>query len=229
MEGIMALRQTPRSQFIFALFLSSLVSIGLFIYGAWKDRSFGDDYLVFNLFLAWIPLVFAMRLIVVLRHKLWSSWEALFLTVLWLIFLPNSFYMISDFIHLQDSSADRVLYDAVMFSSFIYTAFLLGYSSLYPIHLELRKRLSSHAATGWIAITLFISSVAIYAGRDLRWNSWNVFTNPGGLLLDMSNRLLHPDAYPEMLVTIISFFVLLMSMYNLVWRGARALRQSAAH
>jgi hypothetical protein len=56
-----------------------------------------------------------------------------------------------------------------------------------------------------------------------------VFTNPGGLLLDMSNRLLHPDAYPEMLVTIISFFVLLMSMYNLVWRGARALRQSAAH
>jgi uncharacterized membrane protein len=60
----------------------------------------------------------------------------------------------------------------------------------------------------------------------LRWNSWDVFTNPGGLLFDISDRLLHPSGYPQMFVTIISFFILLLSMYGLLWRGARLLRQA---
>jgi uncharacterized membrane protein len=221
----MASGRSSRIQFILALLLASCVSVGLFAYSAWRQHSLAYEYLLVNLGLAWIPLLFSIRLLVVLRQKLWSSWEALALSMLWIIFLPNSFYMVSDFIHLQDASASTVLYNAVMFTSFIYTAVLLGYASLYSIHIELSKRFTNRAATSWIALTVFISSVAIYAGRDLRWNSWNVFTNPGGLLFDMSNRLLHPEAYPQMFLTVIIFFVLILSMYNLVWRGAQALRQ----
>jgi uncharacterized membrane protein len=210
----MAVRRSPRTQFIFALLLSSLVSIGLLAYSFWRDRSIANDYLLFNLLLAWIPVPLSLRLVEVLKRKLWSSWEALGLSLLWIIFLPNSFYMVSD-----------ILYDSVMFTSFIFTALALGYTSLYPIHLEVLKRFSNRVATTWIAITVFISSVAIYAGRDLRWNSWNVFTNPGGLLFDMSDRLLHPGAYPAMFVTIVSFSVFIMAMYNLLWHGARAFRR----
>ena len=135
--------------------------------------------------------------------------------------------MISDFIHLQDVQTVDVLYDDVMFTSFIYTGVLLGFSSLYLIHLHFKRRFSSPVAAWWIAFTLFICSVAVYVGRDLRWNSWDVLTNPGGLLFDISDRLLHPSGYPQMFVTIISFFVLLVSMYSLVWRGTRLLRQGA--
>lgn len=218
-------RRSPRDQFIFGLGVSACTSIALFGYGAWRNHSLAYDYMVWNLLLAWVPLVFAMRLVVVLRYKSWSSWEGLAVSLLWLIFLPNSFYMISDFIHLQEVRRVDVLYDALMFTSFIYTGVVLGFSSLYLIHIELKRRLSTQAAISWLAATLLICSGAIYIGRDLRWNSWDVLTNPGGLLFDISDRLQHPASYPQMFLTVTVFFVLLASMYNLLWRGIRLLRQ----
>lgn len=219
--------RSTRSQFVLALAVSTLVGVSLFSYGAWRNHSLVFGYLVWNLCLAWLPLLFATRLVALLRHKLWSSWEALAVSLLWLVFLPNSFYMISDFIHLQDVQRVDVLYDTLMFTSFIYTGVMLGFSSLYLVHLQLRRRLSAQAATGWVAVTLFVCSTAVYVGRDLRWNSWDVLTNPGGLLFDISNRLQHLTAYPQMLVTIISFFVLLSSMYSLLWSGTKLIRQAA--
>ena len=216
--------RSDRSQFLLALVFSSFVSVGIFGYGAWRNHSFYNAYLIWNLTLAWLPLIFALRLMTVLRHKLWSSWEALGYSVLWLILLPNSFYLISDFIHLQDVKRVDVLYDALMFTSFIYTGVILGFSSLYLVHLQLRRRLEAREAASWIGVMLLICSVAIYIGRDLRWNSWDLLTNPGGLLFDISDRLQHPSAYPQMLVTISAFFVLLSTMYLLLWRGTRLLQ-----
>lgn len=220
----MARWTTPRNQYILALGISTLASIGLFVYGAWRNQSLEFNYLIWNLFLAWLPLVVAVRLVGVLRQKLWSSWETMGLSILWLVFLPNSFYMISDFIHLQDVQRVDLVFDTVMMTSFIYTGVTLGFSSLYLIHLQLRRRISRPAANLCVALTLFLSSAAIYIGRDLRWNSWDVLTNPGGLLFDISDRMLHPASYPQMLVTVMSFFVLLISMYGLLWRGAKLLR-----
>lgn len=212
-----------RSQFIAALGLSTLVSIGFFVYGAWLDKSIYYDYLIWNLFLAWLPLLFAYRLVIILQRKLWSSWEAMGVSVLWIVFLPNSFYMISDFIHLQDIQY-HLLYDALMFTSFIYIGVLLGFSSLYLVHLEMSKRFTRTTTWWMISITLLICSFAIYLGRDLRWNSWDILTNPGGLLFDISVRVLHPAAYPEMILTIVPFFILLLSMYLLVWNSIRLIR-----
>lgn len=208
-----------------ALAVSTFVSAGFYLYGAWRNHSWLYSYLPWDLFLAWIPLGLTVWLVRTLRRKLWSSWEGLLASALWLLFLPNSFYMISDFIHLQEVKRVDVLYDAVMFTAFIYTAVLLGCCSLYLVHVELRKRLSERAAASWIALTLLFCSFAIYIGRDLRWNSWDVLTNPGGLLFDVSDRLLHPATYPQLFVTVISFFVLLATVYGLTWYGARLLHE----
>lgn len=220
-------RRSNRTQFIVALGFATLVGLGLFAYDAWRNHSLTFDYLIWNLFLAWLPLLFAVKLMRVLRYKLWSSWEGLAWSVLWLVFLPNSFYMISDYIHLQDVPSNDVLYYAVMFTSFIYTGVVLGFSSLYLLHLKLRHRLPSQLANFCVALILFICSFGIYIGRDLRWNSWNLLTNPGGLLFDVSDRLQHPAAYPQMILTVVTFFVLLLSMYGLLWRGIRMVRQPA--
>ena len=212
--------RSPRRQFLLALLISSAVSLGLFAYGAWRNHSFEEfSYLSWNLALAWLPLVFAARLLSVLKHKLWSSWEGLTLSVVWLVFLPNSFYMISDFIHLEDVKRVNILYDTLMFTSFIYTGVALGFSSVYLIHTQLRRRLNDWEANMVIALTLLLSSVAVYLGRDLRWNSWDVFTNPGGLLFDISDRIQHLSSYPDMLTTIGVFFIVLSTMYLLLWRG----------
>lgn len=219
--------RSPRGQYLLALGASSLVSLGLFGYGAWRNHSSAFNYLIWNLFLAWLPLVFALRLLHVLKSKDWSSWEGILWSGLWLLFLPNSFYMISDFIHLQDVQRVDIVYDTIMFTGFIYSGVVLGFSSLYLVHREFLKRLSRNLASLWVAIVLLVCSSAVYLGRDLRWNSWDVLTNPGGLLFDVSDRLIHPTSYPHMLLTIISFFVLLSSMYWLTWRGIQLMRHTS--
>ncbi len=218
--------RNPRQQFALALSCATLVSVGLYAYGALTSHSTAHSYLVWNIFLAWLPLVLALWLDRILKTRLWSSWQALAVSVAWLLFLPNSFYMISDYIHLQDVAHANILYDAVLFTSFIYTGVLLGFSSLYVIHLELKKRFPSRQASGTVGLTLLLCSFAIYIGRDLRWNSWDILTNPGGLLFDISDRILHPAAYPTMFLTVAVFFILLTSMYGLVWRGSQLLRSS---
>lgn len=213
-------RGPARKQFMVALMLSTLASLGLFLYGAWRNHSLGYGYLAWNLFLAWLPLLLTLRLSAVLRHKPWSSWEGLITSFLWLILLPNSFYMISDFIHLQDAPRVDILFDTIMLTAFIYTGVALGFSSLYMLHAQMKKRVSAREAYGYVAGILLICSSAIYVGRDLRWNSWDIFTNPGGVLFDISDRLQHPASYPQMLVIIVAFFVLLASMYGLLLQGS---------
>lgn len=216
--------RSPRSQFVLSLIAATGVSVLLYLYGAWRNHSWHYAYLVWNLTLAWVPLLMALLLHVRLRHKLWSSWECIGLSLAWLLFLPNSFYLITDFIHLRDTTRVDVLYDALTFTSFIYTGVILGYASLYVVHRQLIRRLGRVRAWWWVQAVLVLCSGAIYIGRDLRWNSWDVITNPGGLLFDVADRVQHPAAYPQMLLIIVTVFVLLSVVYTVLHKGIAALR-----
>lgn len=216
---------STRSRLGLALAGSSLASIVLFVAGALRNHSTAFEYLIYNLFLAWIPLGITLWLERMLRHRLWSSWPPFLLTLFWLGFLPNAFYMISDYIHLQEVARVDLLYDVIMFSSFILNAFALGLISLYIVHSELRKRVSPVSSWALMGATILLTSFAIYIGRDLRWNTWDVLLNPASILFDVSDRLLAPHAHPEMFTTTFGFGVLITNMYVVVWYVARALRQ----
>lgn len=213
-----------RARLGLALAFSSLASVGLFVVGAISNHSSTFAYLNWNLFLAWVPLIFTLWLEKVLRGNLWSSWRALILTILWLGFLPNTFYMISDFIHVQDVQRVDLLYDVVMFSSFIFNGVILGFVSLFLVHKELLKRLSKRVSTLLVALILLACSFAIYLGRDLRWNTWDVLINPASVLFDVSDPVINPRAHPQTFSTTLSFFVLLGSLYTVTWHIARNLR-----
>lgn len=213
---------SARARLGVALAASSLASIGLFLIGAWSNHSFEFGYLIWNLFLAWIPLGFALQLERTLRAKLWSSWSALLLTLFWIGFLPNSFYLITDYIHIQEVTPRvDLLYDVVMFSSFIFNGVILGYVSLYLVHWQLVQRVSTRVAASLVALVLLVSSFAIYIGRELRWNTWDVITNPASLLLDVSARVLNPREHPQAFTTTATFFVLLGSLYIVIWTIVR--------
>jgi uncharacterized membrane protein len=100
----------------------------------------------------------------------------------------------------------------------------LGYISLYLFHLELRKRLPEMSAARFVGVIILLCSIAIYMGRSLRWNTWDLFINPAGILFDVSDRLINPQAHPQMFVQIISFFVLLGLFYLFIWNLVRTLR-----
>lgn len=217
-------RFSARVEVLIAFIAASLLSLVFYLYRIVDGGSFIFSFLPLNLLLSWIPLALSIWLVAMLRTKAWSSWAATLLSLLWLAFLPNSFYMITDYIHLQEVTASNVLYDTVLFSMFIFTSLLLGFSSLYLVHLEFYKRLGSRSAAYWIAGILLVCSIAVYIGRDLRWNSWDILLNPAGLLFDISDRFIRISAYREMLVTLLSFYVLLCMMYVAGWRILRLAR-----
>jgi uncharacterized membrane protein len=217
-------RLSPRERVVASMVGLTAVSVVLFFAGAAANHSRQFDYLLWNLFLAWVPLGLVAVLVRTLRQKLWSTWQPLTLTLLWLVFLPNSFYMISDFVHIQDVARHNLLYDVVMFTAFIFTAALLGFCSLYIVQTELRKRMSLRTSSLLVALVIFLCSFAIYLGRALRWNSWDVLLNPAGILFDISDHLIHPLQNGDMLSMTGSFFVLLGSLYVVGWQLGEATR-----
>ena len=216
---------STRARLALALLGASLVSASLFAAHAAQARSWDYRYLIWNLFLAWIPLFLVTYLEKILRQKLWSSWVALLVTLLFVVFLPNAFYMVTDLIHLQEVSQLDLVTDVVMFSSFVFTAFMIGLVSVYILHKELSKRVKP--LTGWLYVgaLLLTTSFAIYIGRDLRWNSWDIVVNPASILFEVSDHVIHPITHPQAFSTTLSFFVFIGSMYIATWHAARAVRQ----
>lgn len=142
-----------------------------------RKHEFGSyiyPYLVWNLALAWIPLILAVLLVITYARSR-PALELLAVGVAWLVFLPNAPYVLTDFVHLSDRHR---LYDTLLISSFALTALALGFVSLVLVQLVVTRALG--AALGWLTavFSLFAASFGIYLGRVLRFNSWDVVKRP---------------------------------------------------
>lgn len=201
-----------------ALVGSSLVSLVLYVAGAVFNHGFYYYFLVWNLFLAWLPLLFIYILLKILKGQQWSDWPALGISFLWLLFLPNSFYLISDFVHLYDVFNANVMYNIAMLASFAFSGLILGYTSLRAVHQQLLSRGHRPRLAWWIVVVvLFLSSYAVYLGRIIRLNSWDFFTNFGAVLYSVSDQVVRPGNWPPVIGITVSLFVLLMTIYVVLW------------
>lgn len=215
---------TQFQRVIAALLFSNSVSVGLFVIRALSSASIRYWFLLWNLVLAWLPLLFVYLLRERLKTTRWLTWQNLLLSLLWLGFLPNSFYLASDLVHLHSTGEVSLLYDAVMFSSFMFNGFVAGMTSLAIVHTELQRRLKPRAVQIIVGLVLLASSFAIYLGRSLRWNTWDVLINPAGILFDVSERVINPTAHDQAFATTGVFFLLLASLYVVVWQFVGLLR-----
>jgi len=117
------------------------------------------------------------------------------LAAIWLLFLPNAPYIVTDWVHLTYLSDFQYVFDVLLLISCAGTGLLLGYASLFDVHAIVTKRLGHR--WGWIVATasLILSAYGIYLGRVERWNTWDVITNPNGLLASIANCLLNPSQH----------------------------------
>lgn len=154
-------------------------------------RSGGFVFMVWNLFLACVPLMASilLRALHVNRKADIVQWVLL---GLWLLFLPNAPYIVTDIVHLQPSTPLLYGYDLALILSCAATGLLLGYASLFDVHTIFSERFGHKL--GWtVAIgALLLSGYGVYLGRVHRWNSWDLFTHPGGLLGEIAACLLNP-------------------------------------
>lgn len=217
---------TPLGQVAGLFALATIASTGFFFIGALRNSSTEFWYLMWNLVLAWVPFGLSLWLRKLLRTRSWASWLSLVVTAVWLGFLPNTFYMLTDYVHLQDVARVDPIYDVAMFTALIATGVSLGFASLAIVHVELRRRLPAASAWRVIALILLLTSFAIYIGRDLRWNTWDIITSPAGILFDMSERIINPTAHSQTFVITVTYFVLLGVCYYCLWRVASLVRKA---
>lgn len=178
-------------------------------------------FLLWNLLLAWVPVAAGYWFL--RKRKLESPLTSVLLFLAWLLFLPNAFYIVTDFIHLRATGDINILFDIVLLFLFAVVGFLLGVTSLGSMHLWFRQYMSRKTALLAIYGVIFLCSFAIYLGRYLRWNSWSIVTNPFGLLIDVSDRVIAPLDNPRTISTTLVFFVLIGVVYGSVWWLARYL------
>ena len=212
-------------QVIVGLAILSALGVALFLIGAYRNGGFDHWSIFWNLFLAWIPLIAAVLLVGVLRRRRWQSWLPLVLTVLWLVFLPNTFYMITDYIHLHDVPRVDGAFDALLFSVIVANGVLLGYASVLLVHRELVQRISPARAWRYILSVFLLSGFAIYFGRYLRWNSWDILSNPAGILFDISELVLSPFSNLRAFSTTLVFAGTLAIGYYLIRRTIAILQK----
>jgi uncharacterized membrane protein len=133
-------------------------------------------FLVWNLFLAWIPYWTSLAL------GYWGKSSAILsggLLLFWLLFFPNAPYLLTDLMHLYKQRGDVPFWlDVMLILSFAWTGLMLGYASMFEVQYFLERRFPN-----WLTKTIMVGSIwlagfGVYMGRFQRLNSWDVFTRP---------------------------------------------------
>ena len=179
---------------LFGMLLSWCAALLLFRFV--RSGSFALRFLAWNLFLAAIPAVAAWFFARAMA-KGSSRIEQVGWFVIWLVFLPNAPYIITDFVHLSEHPGIPFWYDIALLISCAGTGLLLGYTSIADVQEAITRRFSSFAGWLLVIVAVLLSGFGIYLGRFLRWNSWDTLTSPIQLFREIADRLMNPLSHPQ--------------------------------
>ncbi|NJN55977.1 MAG: DUF1361 domain-containing protein [Anaerolineae bacterium] len=171
-----------------ALIFASAISIGLLVMRTFYTGYLLFAFLVWNLILAWLPFLFAT--VVIKFHG--KHYVSFIFAVFWLLFFPNAPYIVTDLLHLWPRGDVPLWYDMIMIFSFALTGLCLGFASLAMMHSRVTVRWGRWRGWVFVLAALALSGFGVYIGRFLRWNSWDVFSNPLSLVIDLKINLTTP-------------------------------------
>ncbi|MBF1999201.1 MAG: DUF1361 domain-containing protein [Synechococcales cyanobacterium C42_A2020_086] len=180
-------------------------------------RAFSEVYsgwILWNSFLAFIPLVLSFWLFrrqKISRTALW--WAVL---IVFIAFLPNAPYMLTDIIHLIRGTRDgiSIWVIALVFIPLHLLAILGGFQAYVVSIINQGYYLKKQGATRlmvWSAEILVhaLCAVGIYLGRFRRYNSWDLVTVPKNVLISTLDDLTDKQPVAVMVVT----FLILVVFY----------------
>jgi len=185
-------------------------------------------FLIWNLFLAWIPYWISLSIEKITRLT-GSRVIVGSMLICWLLFFPNAPYIVTDLLHLKSRSPIPKWYDMMVLVSFAWTGLMLGFLSLYEIQLFLKKRL--HAKLVWVLTisAIILCAFGIYLGRFLRWNSWDAIINPTSLFQDIAVSFSNPMAYSNSfnITLVFSAFLFLayLTLIALIGEGGQGFKK----
>jgi uncharacterized membrane protein len=200
-------------------------------------------FMIWNLFLAYIPYALSTWLTarysisdgrwpevsgtrLSLTRRRGSQILLVVLSLAWLLFIPNTFYILTDLYHLTDHGrTSRVpeWYDLVLILSFAWNGLLLGVLSVR--HMEKLFMPRASVLAGWLFVypIMMLNALGVYTGRYLRYNSWDIISDPLQLLADILDMIIHPFRNHPVWNMILCFSILLTLIYRMFRGSSKAL------
>ncbi len=187
-------------------------------------------FLIWNLFLAWIPFGAAAA-----AHAFAGAGRrALYVAILacalvWLLFFPNAPYILTDFLHISTitDSAPK-WFDVLMIMWFAWTGLLLGVVSLNLMQQLVARILGRIVAWAFVVVVAVFGSVGIYIGRFLGWNSWDLFRKPAYLTAQFFDRFGDPAGI-QLMGFCLLFAVLFLFVYVTLYLFGMLSAESGRH
>lgn len=174
------------------------------------NKSFFFLFLIWNVFLAVIP--YAITIYLSSKAKL-SKLKLGFWFIVWLAFLPNAPYIVTDLIHLKANNTSFLWLDILVVLSFALSGLLLFYLSLKDMQKLLSKHFTTSSTETVTLIILFLCGFGVYLGRFLRYNSWEIISNPQVLIADVFNIVIAPFQHTEAWLFTLGFGMFLVVGY----------------
>lgn len=176
------------------LIISSGFSLVLLLVRILTSGKLSYAFLAWNLTLAYIPYLISDWLS---KHQKLLNQRMKLLLVLfaWILFMPNSFYILTDLFHLDNMSHGHPWFDLTLILSFSWSGILLGILSIRRMETLLKKTKGKLISALVICSVMWLNSFGVYIGRFLRFNSWDVIANPFSLFGEVAEILFNPYDY----------------------------------
>lgn len=192
-------------------FINKLVifCVALLVIRHYKTEHYSFLFLFWNLFLAWLPIFLIRR---VKESDL--IYRKLALCVLTLLFLPNSPYILTDLFHLKKELIAPLWFDLIMILSFAFLGmiYFISASEILLVHINSLmprfRRINK-------ALLFLATGYGIYLGRYLRFNSWDIVSDPLTLVQGIYTSLFDPFHFKETFAVTITFTVFLYLVYEI--------------
>lgn len=217
-----------------ALFIASGACVGLVAGRIAWTHNLEYGFLLWNLFLAWLPLVFALLACDEYHHGAGRNWRFLGLGASWLLFFPNAPYIFTDLIHLRLRFYQHFWVDLTVILLCALTGLVLGFVSLFLMQSVVARRFGRPAGWFFIAAVAGLSGFGIYLGRILRFNSWDVLLKPMEVYHGIGQWAAEPLsapvklAFPALFATFLFFsYLMLYALTHLQVAPPLALRNEA--
>ena len=181
-----------------------------------KTDSMAYVFYAWNLFLAIIPFLLSRKLEA--QRKLGAV--TFLLIGGWLLFFPNAPYIVTDIFHYHERPPVPKWFDLLLVTSAAWNGLLLGIASL----MQVESFLAKHIKAAWVRLAVFASMVlcgyGIYIGRFLRFNSWNIVTQPSKLVYASAHHVLQPQDN----LKVWGFTFLFAAMFGIIYFTLKAMK-----
>jgi uncharacterized membrane protein len=194
------------------LLLSISFSIFLLLLRIAYTKEYAYAFYIWNTFLAVVPFLCSRKLINQNRMSL----KSIGLIAGWLLFFPNAPYLVTDLFHFSVRTGTPAWFDMILVTSASWNGLALGIISL----LQVERFLSRHFKEKQVRIIsytfILLCGYGIYLGRFLRFNSWDIVTNPVPLFSSVYHSILHPIQHTGAWAFTVIFSCMLGIVYSMI-------------